>query len=193
MMRRILDAKQFSIIVILLLFSYVAGLKRLYHPNPNILVGRRKDDGLYDRSYIGCRQYLGYGDNNDVEYHNHSKDESADLLTSKRVYDQNCLRWDRGDIMKLYASKNEVSSETAKGKSHDNTANRNQLKDGHLYVPQGMHQRLSWINVHITLLSASAIHIEYKCRRWCDGQGKGCRGREREINGVIRKDIICKS
>ena len=171
MMPLILDAKQFSMMAILLLFSPVTGLKQLYHPNQNTQVGRLKNNGLYDRSNIRCRQYLGYGDHNDVEYDNHSKDELADLLTSKR--DLNCLRRDRGDIMKLYASKNEFNFETVKGKTQDNIENRNQLRDGHLYVPQGMHASLLWINLHITLLLASAIHMERKRGRWCDGQGNG--------------------
>ena len=175
MMPLILDAKQFSMMAILLLFSPVTGLKQLYHPNQNTQVGRLKDNGLYDRSNIRCRQYLGYGDHNDVENDNHSKGELVNLLTSKRVcvHDLNCLRRDRGNIMKLYASKNEFNFETVKGKSQDNIANRNQLRDGHLYVPQGMHASLFWINLHITLLLASAIHMERKCGRWCDGQGNG--------------------
>ena len=171
----ILDAKQFSMMAILLLLSPVRGLKQLYHPNQNTQVGNPKDNGLCDGSNIRGRQYLGYGDHNDVEYDNHSKDESADLLTSKRVrvHDLNCVRRDRGNIMKLYASKNEFNFETVKGKSQDNIANRNQLRDGHLYVPQGMHATLFWINLHITLLLASAIHMERKRGRWCDGQGNG--------------------
>ena len=175
MMPLILDAKQFSMMAILLLFSPVTGLKQLYHPNQNTQMGRLKDNGLYDRSNIRCRQYLGYGDHNDVEYDNHSKGELVNLLTSKRVcvHDLNCLRRDRGNIMKLYASKNEFNFETVKGKSQDNIANRNQLRDGHLYVPQGMHASLLWINLHITLLLASAIHMERKRGRWCDGQGNG--------------------
>ena len=175
MMPLILDAKQFSMMAILLLFSPVTGLKQLYHPNQNTQVGRLKNNGLYDRSNIRCRQYLGYGDHNDVEYDNHSKGELVNLLTSKRVcvHDLNCIRRDRGNIMKLYASKNEFNFETVKGKSQDNIANRNQLRDGYLYVPQGMHASLFWINLNITLLLASAIHMERKRGRWCDGQGNG--------------------
>ena len=152
MMPLILDAKQFSMMAILLLFSPVTGLKQLYHPNQNTQMGRLN-----------------------VENDNHSKGELVNLLTSKRVcvHDLNCLRRDRGNIMKLSASKNEFNFETVKGKSQDNIANRNQLRDGHLYVPQGMHANLFRINLHITLLLASAIHMERKCGRWCDGQGNG--------------------
>ena len=174
MTHRLFDAEAFSVMMIILLFGSISGLKQLRHCIPVRHVSRMTsfnvEVGLCHTSYRGCKQYDNRRDDNDAVRFDYHRNRRINLIPCNHLHDPDYKRKQKRNVMKLYSTKNNLNTY--------NTTNRNILKDGHLYLPQGVSPTkylklsisctgycffLPWLKTEINLLKKiSNNHCHYK-------------------------------